>query len=365
MVDQSSRQEVAGFVIETAIKLTVLGVVLYWALKILEPFIVVVIWGAIIAVALSPMVGALEKRLKGRRTLIVSAITLTALLALLGPAFMLSETLFDSTKRLAHELRSGTLHVAPPPDSVAEWPVVGKKVHAVWSDAAADLQEMLHTYQSQLQTYGKKIVSAIGGILGGVLEFAASLVIAAFFLVKHEASIRLCDNVAARLVGGKGGEWVSLSAKTVQSVVQGVLGIAIIQALLAFAGFAAIGLPLAALWALAVLVFTIVQLPTLILMGPIIAYVFSYADTTSAIIFAAYGIFVGLSDNILKPLLLGRGVDIPMLVVLLGAIGGMLLYGLIGLFVGAVVLALAYKLFTAWLEGSPPAESRSGLPSPG
>jgi predicted PurR-regulated permease PerM len=132
-------------------------------------------------------------------------------------------------------------------------------------------------------------------------------------------------------------------------VVQGVLGVAIIQSILGGVGIWAIGIPAAGLWALIILLLAIMQLPPLLIMGPLAIYAFSFADTTPAIIFLVWSIIVSASDAFLKPIFLGRGVDVPMLVILLGAIGGMILSGIIGLFVGAVVLALSYKVFQALL----------------
>ena len=125
---------------------------------------------------------------------------------------------------------------------------------------------------------------------------------------------------------------------------------ALIQAVLAGIGLIVMGVPYAGLLALLVLLWAIIQLPTLIVLLPVIIYVFSTSATVPAVIFMIYMLLVGLSDNILKPLLLGRGLDIPMPVVLLGAIGGMIMSGLIGLFVGAVVLSVGYTLYTAWLD---------------
>jgi predicted PurR-regulated permease PerM len=132
-----------------------------------------------------------------------------------------------------------------------------------------------------------------------------------------------------------------------------VIGIAFIQSILALIGMAIIGVPLASLWSLLVLILAIVQLPAMIVLGPVMVYAFAAKSTTAAIFFLVYGLLVSSSDAVLKPLLLGRGVDVPMLVILLGAIGGMISYGIIGLFVGAVVLAVAYQLFVAWvIEGT-------------
>ena len=158
------------------------------------------------------------------------------------------------------------------------------------------------------------------------------------------------ESIASRVLGKKGGkDFVDITGATIRSVAQGVLGIALIQSILAGIGLMVMGVPYAGIWALLVLLLAIVQLPPLLILGPIIVYVFSVAATLPAVIFMIYGIMVSMSDAFLKPLLLGRGMDIPMLVILLGAIGGMLLSGVIGLFVGSVVLAVGYTLFTTWL----------------
>ena len=140
-----------------------------------------------------------------------------------------------------------------------------------------------------------------------------------------------------------------MSIETIRSVAKGVLGVAIIQALLSGVGLAIMGVPAPGLWAGAVLILAIIQLPPLIVLGPIAFWVFSIADPVPATIFAVYAFIVSISDAFLKPMFLGRGMEIPMLVILLGAIGGAILSGIIGLFVGAVVLALGYEILKAWM----------------
>ena len=156
-------------------------------------------------------------------------------------------------------------------------------------------------------------------------------------------------NLSNRLAGDYGDELIDLSISTVRSVAVGVLGIAFIQAMLGAAGMMFVGVPAVGLWALAILVVAIAQLPPILILGPVAIYVFSVESTTVAVVFLVWSILVSFSDMVLKPLLLGRGVEVPMLVILLGAIGGMISAGIIGLFLGAVVLTLAYKLFIAWL----------------
>ena len=350
MASSLSKKEIVDLSIEIIIKVVLLGVILYYALALLKPFIIPVLWAIIIAVTLAPLITKLEKRFQGKRTMIITIFTISAVAALLVPTYMLSDSVIDSSQQLVQDLREGTLIVPPPSESVESWPLVGEKIYVLWNGAAENLESTLLKLKPQIKEYGGTIASAIGSALGGILQFVVSLIIAAVFLTKSEGSVKVYHAISRRLIGEKGVEWAQLSALTIRSVVQGVIGIAIIQSVLSLIGLMAIGVPFAWLWAFIVLFLAIIQLPPIIILGPIIAYVFSYADGTPATIFAVYALVVSMSDGFLKPLLLGRGVDIPMLVILLGAIGGMILSGILGLFVGAVGLALAYKLFTVWLE---------------
>ena len=350
MAASLSKKEIVDLSIEIIIKAVLLGVVLFYALEIVRPFIIPVLWAIIIAVTLAPLIEKLEKRFQGKRTMIITIITVSAVAALLVPTYMLSDSVIHSSQQLAQDLREGTLTVPPPSEKVASWPLVGEKIYEFWNGAAENLESTLLKFKPQIREYGGTIASAIGGALGGILQFVVSLIIAAVFLVNSSGSVKVYQAISRRLVGEKGVEWAQLSALTIRSVVQGVIGIAIIQSVLSLIGLIAIDVPLAWLWAFVVLFLAIIQLPPIIILGPIIAYVFSYAESTPATIFAVYAVVVSMSDGFLKPLLLGRGVDVPMLVILLGAIGGMILSGILGLFVGAVGLALAYKLFVTWLE---------------
>ena len=343
-------KDVNSLDIEGVVKLVILGMVLYYALAILKPFIVPVLWGVIIAITFSPLVSKLQKKFPEKRKRIITIGTLLIVLAILVPTYILSDSVIDSSVELSQNLKDGTLVIPTPNENVKSWPIIGEKTYAFWSGAASDLESTIMKFKPQFKEYAGTIASAIAGALGGILQLVISIIIAAVFLVKSEGSIEVSNAIARKLVGDKGEEWAHLSALTIRSVVQGVIGIAIIQSVLSFIGLTLIGVPFAWFWAFVVLFFAIIQLPPLIVLGPIIAYVFSYADTTPATIFAIYATIVRMSDGFLKPLLLGRGVDIPMLVILLGAIGGMILSGILGLFLGAVGLSLAYKLFIVWLD---------------
>jgi predicted PurR-regulated permease PerM len=336
--------------VESALRIGLIFFLLAWAFNIIRPFIIPIVWGGIIAIALMPIMLKLKQALGGRQKTAAAIITLLCITVLIVPTVIISDSLLETGQTVSIAIEKGEIDVPPPPAEVAEWPVIGEPTHQFWSLASRNLGAALKKVEPQLKQVGGWLIGRIGGGIVGVLMFLVSLLIAGAFLGASESVIAGLKKLASRVAGVKGPELVDMSASTVRSVVQGVLGIAVIQAVLAAIGMFSIGVPAAALWTLLVLLLAVVQLPPLLILGPAVVYVFSYADTTPAVIFAVWSLFVSVSDSFLKPLLLGRGLDIPMLVILIGAIGGMLLNGIIGLFVGAVVLAVVYKLFGEWLN---------------
>ena len=341
---------------EAAIRIGLVVLLVLWCFNIVQPFIMLVLWGAIFAVAIYPLFLKFSAVLGGRQKTAATIITLVTLAMLITPTVMLTDSAIANSKHMAQQLRDGNLSVPSPPENVQTWPLVGKKLYSTWDSAATNLSATASKYKEQLTGVGKWLLSAAAGAGMTVLQFIISIIIAGVLLVYAKSSCRGIEVVAARLMGpGNGKEFTGMAGATIRSVAQGVLGVAVIQSILAGIGLLAMGVPYAGFWALLVLLLAVVQLPSIIILGPIIIYVFSVAATVPAVLFMIWSLMVGLSDNILKPLLLGRGLDIPMLVILLGAIGGMVLSGLVGLFVGAVVLALGYRLFTAWLgQGTQP-----------
>ena len=340
-------------IVEAAIQIGLLFLLAAFALKVLSPFINLVLWATIIAVAIYPLFRWLTNKLGGRTKLAAAVFVLVSLALILVPAFSFMGEAIDESKALTARLDAGTLDLPSPPASVAEWPVVGEKAYQLWSDAARNLPATVDRYEDQIRAFAGWGLGAIGGLGVTVLQFVLSILIAGLLLATAEPGKKGAVAVANRFFGQRGTEMVVLAEKTIRSVTVGVLGIAVIQAILSFIGMAIIGVPLAALWALFVMILAIVQLPPILVLGPVMVYAFATQSTAAAVFFLVWGVLVSGSDAVLKPLLLGRGVNAPMLVILLGAIGGMISYGIIGLFVGAVVLAVAYQLFVAWVtEGT-------------
>jgi predicted PurR-regulated permease PerM len=292
----------------------------------------------------------LSQTLGGRAKSSAVVIVLIGLSILLVPTWSLTGSSIDSAQRLATSLEEGTLKIDPPSDKVAEWPLIGKRVHTVWSEAATNLQATLAKHKDQVKAFSSWLFKAVAGTAKGILGFAISIIIAGVLLLNADSSYQAFRGIGHRLGGEKGADFTDLSVATIRSVAKGVLGVAFIQTLLAAIGLLLMGVPGAGIWASIILVLAIMQLPPLLVLGPIAVWVFSTAAPIPATIFLVYALFVSFSDALLKPMLLGRGVDVPMLVILLGAIGGMITSGIIGLFIGAIILALGYQLFQFWLN---------------
>ena len=336
--------------IEIAIRLGVIFLILAWCLQILTPFIGLIAWGAIIAVALYKPFLKLVAKLGGRKKLAVVLVAVASIAAILIPVISLSSSMIESATTLGTEIKTGKVHVAPPSESVREWPLVGEKTYSLWLQASVDLSALLEKHPDQLAVAGKKLVAAAQGVGSGIIQFIVSMLIAAAFLSSAESASAAMRRIATRLAGERGEPLLDLSTATIRSVAVGVIGIAFIQALMGGLGMMFAGVPAAGLLAIVILVLAIAQLPPILVLLPVIFYVFSAESSTVAVIFMIWSILVSMSDAVLKPLLLGRGVDAPMLVILLGAIGGMITSGIVGLFIGAVILALGYKLFQVWIE---------------
>ena len=336
--------------LEASIHIGLVALLIFWCFKIGRPFIQIIIWGIIIAIAVHPIYSRLKSALGGRDRLAATLITIFALIFLLVPTFMLSDSLIDTAREVTAQLEDGTLQVPPPAESVRSWPVIGEPVHKLWSLGSKDLGAAVNKMAPRLRKYGISLLSAAADAGVGILMFVVSIIIAGVLLANADGAHQAALVLFRRLAGERGATFVQLAGATVRSVAQGILGVAMIQAILGGLGCLVVGVPGAGLWALLILLLAVVQLPPILVLGPIIVYVFSTSSTITAVLFMIWSILVGISDAFLKPLLLGRGVDVPMLIVFIGAIGGFVTSGIIGLFVGAIVFTAGYKLFLRWLN---------------
>ena len=346
------QREFVANALEATVRIGILLLLVAWCFSIVQPFLIPIVWGAIIAVAEYPGYLTLRAWLGGRGTAAATLMAVLGLLVLLVPAVMLSGTVLDGAQGLAKGLQEGNL-VPPPPESVKGWPLVGESLSAFWAQASQNLAETAAKIAPQLKAAGGWLLSTAAGAGFGVLQFIIAIIVAGVLLAHSESAGEFARAVAVRLAGEKGEEFAKLTEATVRSVTKGILGVALIQAILAGIGFMVMGIPGAGLWALLCLLLSTVQIGIVPITLPILIYVFSTADTVPAVLFLIWSVIVGSLDNVLKPILLGRGVEVPMAVIFVGAIGGFITSGIIGLFVGAVVLVLGYKLLLAWVYDRP------------
>lgn len=339
--------------VEAIIRIGVLAWIVMWCYRIAEPFLMPILWGAVIAVAIYPAYVRVEALLGGRRVLTAVLFAVVSLALLIVPSVLLADSLATGLRQTGEAFRSGSLVVPPPSPDVKTWPVIGPRLHEIWSLASVNLREALLQFKPQLTDAGKWLVGVIASTGGAVLQFALSIIIAAVFLAQAKPSARFVRAFAIRLSPTEGREHAELAERTLRSVCVGVLGVALLQGLLAGAGFLAAGVPAAGLLTLLCIILAVVQIGVVIIMVGVSIWLFATGDTTTAIAFTAWTVVVAPVDNVLRPILLGRGVNVPMLVVFVGAIGGFISRGLIGLFLGGVIFTLGYTLFKAWVGLGP------------
>jgi predicted PurR-regulated permease PerM len=343
--------------LDAALRIGLVALLVYACARIILPFAGILLWSVILAVMLYPLHLRLGIWLGNRWSAVL--VGLVGVVVMLVPMFVVVTWLASSLYSLASGLQSQSLTVPPPPPGLADVPLVGHKLTEAWTLAARNLPAAVAEYREVLSGFGAWLVSFAGGLAASELSFALSFAIAAVLVAYGKAAAEFAQRLLEHVTGSRarGGRLVTLTAATIRGVALGIVGVAVIQSLLLGAGFFAIGLSAAGLLTLVTLLLGIVQVPATLLTLPVIAYVLATEATTPAIIFSVWTLVAGLSDNVLKPLLLGRGLDVPMPVILIGVIGGMIADGLLGLFVGPVLLAVGYALFVEWLR-QPPVEGR-------
>ncbi len=337
--------------VNSVLRIAGLFLLLGWCFYIIRPFIIIIIWAVIIGVSLFPLFKKFLGRAKSKK-IRTTLFTLLAALIFLVPTYFIVDSIIVASSEIVNQIRSDNFEIPEPDIKVRTWPLIGEQLYNEWIDINDDFEKYVVEHKDLVLEYGAKIFSGITGLLGTLVVFVISFLISVIFMYHSENAYQAAIKLFKKLLGGESEEIVHMSRDTIRSVVKGILLVALIQALLAFIGFKAIGLPAAGIFTLLVLVAAVVQLPVLLVMIPTILIAFSSSETTYAVIFTIYVVIVSLSDNLLKPMLLGKGLKTPMIVILIGTIGGLLLHGIIGLFVGPVVLAVVYQLYVYWVNTS-------------
>ncbi|TFH37846.1 MAG: AI-2E family transporter [Bacteroidia bacterium] len=327
----------------------ILLLIIAWCLAILYPFTSIILWSFIIALAIYPLHTILSKKMGGRPRLASVIIVLAILAVIIVPIGLMIGSLVDDVKKLKELYDAGGLAFPDPPEKIKEWPIIGQRLFDFWDNLSVSLGQTLDKYKEQLASIGSKIAKGILGGAGDLVKILASVIIAGILMI-YGGTGEAVHKFFRKIAGERGDEFADLTFKTVGNVVKGVIGVAFIMAVLNGILFFLAGVPYAGIWTLLIFILSTLQIPLFIVTVPVIIYLFVTKEPVPAIIWGALFLVSGLADNVLRPLLLGKGASVPMLVIFIGVIGGFILSGFLGLFTGAIVLSLGYKLYISWVD---------------
>ncbi len=333
---------------EVFIRMCLIGMMAITCYLILKPFLLLILWSIILAIAVYPAYRMINRLLGGRETISAAVCTALLLALIIVPAVLLTGTLVDAVQSLATKLRDGTFAVPPAPEKIENMPIIGAPLKRMWDLASTNLGEALSRLSPYLKQYVPKLFSASAALGGTLLQFILSILLSGFLLANGKTNAILAHSLFGRIFHERSSEFEQLTESTIRSVTNGILGVAVIQSVFAGAGFLAVGLPGAGMWAAMFLLASVLQIGPLVMI-PAVAYAFTITSTGHAVLFLIWCIVVGAMDNILKPLMLGRSSKVPTGVIFVGVIGGFVAMGIVGLFVGGIILSVGYKLFLAWL----------------
>jgi predicted PurR-regulated permease PerM len=345
-------------IIQLLIRLGLLGLLLVWALLLVRPFVPILAWSVVLAVALNPVFRRLSDILGGRPKLAATILTLVNLAVVIGPAAWLGMGAVDGITDLAAQMTAGELHVPSPPQSLKGWPIVGPQLFDIWDQATTNLRSLLREVVPYLKPFAATLLGFAGNAGVGTVKFLLSVAVAGVLFPYGPQLVAGGRSFLSRIVPDQSEHFLDLAGATIRGVAQGVIGVAIIQSLLAGVGFKLAGIASAGLLAFVVLLLSIVQIGGAIIILPVIIWIWTDKEFPIALLLTVFLVIVSVLDNILKPLVMGRGLTTPALVILIGVIGGTLFHGIIGLFIGPIILSVVWELTVAWIrmEGAAPVQ---------
>ncbi len=349
-----ARPEPRDDIIHLAIRISLLALLVYWSFVLVQPFIPIMAWGTILTVALYPAFDWLARKLGGRRVLSAILITVCSLIVVIGPVTWLALGLVDGLQKIADQLGSSSFTVPLPPPGIKEWPIIGDRIYEFWSMAESNLASALATITPHLKPLAKSLLGLATSAGEGIFKFLMAVVLMGFLFTPGPRMLHGMKMFLMHVVPERSDEFLALTGETIRSVSQGVLGVSVLQALLAGFGFRIAEVPGANILTFLILFLSIAQVGAQLVLLGVIVWIWTATPTAAALLFTAYFVVVGLLDNILKPIVMGHGLRTPMLVILVGVLGGTFAHGLLGLFVGPVVLAVVWQLMLAWMRDNPP-----------
>ena len=329
-----------------------LGALIALSLWILRPFLGAAIWAVTIVAATWPLMISIQRQLWGRRSLAVAVMTVILLCVLVVPLWLAISTIVSNADQIAGWARSlSTFEVPPPPAWLDRLPFFGDDLVAAWQKlAVAGLQDFMR----KLAPYGGEAIRWFATEVGGfgvlVLQFLLTVVFAALLYTKGEHATSWTKRFSHRLAGPRGETSIRLAGQAVRGVALGVVVTALAQSVLAGVGLAVAGVPFAAVLTAVIFMLAVAQVGALLVLIPAVAWLYWSGQTGWGTFLLLWSLVVGTMDNFLRPILIKKGADLPLLLIFAGVIGGLIAFGVIGIFVGPVVLAVAHKLLSAWVD---------------
>lgn len=347
-------------IVDLAIRLLFLGLFLYSALVMVAPLASVVIWAAILCVALYPAFDWLQSKLGGRKGLASTILVLAGLFLTLGPVATAVSGAAELGSEFSEQAASGQLKIPPAPEGLKDLPVIGAKLADVWSLFERNLDAALAKYGPQILEVVGTLFSKVLGIGIGLLALALSVIIMGALFAPGPQVVQGLQRFANRVFAPRGGEFVTLAGATIRNVTKGVIGVAAIQAFVIWVLLSVFGISSAATLAFICLILSIIQIGPGLVLLPLIIYAWSSMSGGSALIFTVLAIPAMIMDSFLRPIFISKGLETPMLVILIGVLGGMMAYGLVGVFMGPVLFAVFYELFKVWIEAPESPDAAEG-----
>jgi len=362
--DQNNKKENSkNKVIHYALQLLGLGFILYSCYNIINPFLNILIWGGVLSITLYPLYIRLTNIFKGKKIIPSIVITLTMLLIIIVPAGGLLFATVDEFRELKDTFHAGTLTIPPPQENTKEWPIIGDKVYTAWTEASKDMNVFVEKHREQIQPVLIQALGLVSSAGKGILMLLGSIIVSGIFLIYANQASDFLKSLLTKLSEEHGENMTSAVAVTVRNVAKGILGVAFIQSILVGIGLVIAGVPFAGLWTLLCLLLAIIQIGIFPVSIGVIIYIWGVGDTTTAVLLTIWMVFLGLIDNFLKPIMMGKGAPAPMLVVFMGTIGGFITNGFIGLFTGAIIFSVSYNLIVSWVNNKPIVTGKNLTPS--
>ena len=338
--------------IQLAVRLALLGLLVYWSFVVIRPFVPILAWSVVLAVALYPVFGWLSRLLGDRPRLVATILTLINLGIVIGPATWLGLGAVEGLRSFASQLDAGTLALPSPPAVVKNLPVIGEQLYGLWEQASTNLRALLGQALLQLKPLAGTILGLAGDAGVGTLKFLLSVALTGFLFPAGPRLVAASKRFLSRVVAERSVDFLALAGATIRSVAQGVIGIAVAQGLVIGIILKFADVPRAGLLAFLVMMLGILQIGSAVVVIPLLIWIWATKSFVAALVITLCILPASLADNVLKPIVMGRGLTTPPLVIFIGVIGGTLAHGIVGLFIGPIILAVVWELLTAWVSDS-------------